>query len=163
MTTTETTNTAETPIKLPTQDEIVARFKDRQPNDMLGFEVGEYVGYMDYDHAKPFLKEGVTSEEWSKDREPHTREILLKVMKDYMAFAWDKANNCRGISANRSIMHYIAWSWLAGDREFSAEVDRLMDEEYEFYGKNILVKICEFYGWDSKTWDDNRRVNDERE
>jgi hypothetical protein len=146
-------------VTLPTSAEIKVRFSERQKSDPFEFEVGEYLAYLDYEDAKEFLKPEVTREEWEKIRSPHTREALLKAMLDYMDFAWDKAKGCRGISANRSVQHYIAWTWLAGDHGFSAEVDRLMEETYEFYGKDILVRICEFYGWDHKKWDDGVRVN----
>jgi hypothetical protein len=71
-----------------------------------------------------------------------------------MDFAWDKANNGRGISANRSIAHYQAWLWLLGVEW----CDTLMDD-YEFYGKPQLIRICEYLGLDPKQWDDGERVN----
>lgn len=145
---------------LPTQDEIVARLNERRDGDPLGFEIGEYIPYLDHAHAKPFLKPECTESEWEKDRPALTREAILKVMFDYMEFAWDKANNCRGISANRSIMHYIAWTWLAGDKDFSREIE---GATYEFYGKNILTRICQHYEWNSKLWDNGRRANNEEE
>ena len=71
-----------------------------------------------------------------------------------MEFAWDKANNCRGISASRSIDHYSVWIWLLGDE------DKLSDiRDYEYYGKPQLVEICELYGWDHSKWDDGVRTN----
>lgn len=153
------------PFALPTSAQIKDRFEARKGNDPFAFEIGEYLPYMNYEDAKGFLKEGATKESWDTDRASyvHTRYALLRRMLEYMEFAWEKANNCRGISANRSILHYIAWTWLAGDAEFSGEIDRMMDEEYRFYGKDILVRICEFYGWDCKKWDDGRRVNSESE
>jgi hypothetical protein len=148
---------------IPTPEEIVARIELRTPKDMFGFEVNEYLPYLPFEKAKPYLQPEVTKEEWGSTYTPPIREALLKVMEGYMGFAWEKANNCRGISANRSIMHYIAWTWLAGDADFSQEVEHQLEHNYEYYGKNILVMICQHYGWDPERWDDHRRVNSETE
>jgi len=149
---------------LRTQDEIVQRFEERKKGDFLGFEVGEYLDYLDYEHAKPYLKKSVTSKEWEEETErplPLNKKAILKRMLDYMGLAWEKANGCRGISASRSISHYQAWIWLAGDQEL---LQKVQDEtNYEHYGKEILVMICDFYGWNSKQWDDQIRVNSESE
>ncbi len=140
-----------------TQDEILNQYHARKDGDVLGFEVQEYLFHLDYDHVKEFLKEGVTEKEWGL--QPCTRDAVLAKMKDYMEFAWDKANNRRGISANRSVMHYIAWIWLAGDDEFFKEINSDFENDYHFYGKPILEKICKKYGWDYSQWDDGIRSN----
>lgn len=144
-----------------TQAEVKARFDERKPNDPLGFEISEYVDYMSFEDARPFFKDEVPDEKVRECLLPLERDSIIKVMHDYMEFAWGKANDCRGISANRSILHCIAWIWLAGDTEFAAEVDRMMNEEYQHYGKEILVAICEKYGWDYSEWDDGVRTNSE--
>jgi hypothetical protein len=74
-----------------------------------------------------------------------------------MDFAWEKANNCRGLSAMRTMTHYKAWLWLLGQDGF----DDL--ENYSHYGKDNLVRICKFFDLDPKKWDDGRRVNSESE
>ena len=135
-----------------TQDEIVARIEARQDDDCFGFEICEYLPYLDYSHAKAFLKDEVGEDDWNAPRD------ISKVkdeMKDYMEFAWDKANNCRGISANRSISHYVAWLWLDGQTEMADS----LEENYEFYGKPQLVQVCEYLELDHKQWDDGRRSN----
>jgi len=139
-----------------TQQEILTRIEKRKPDDFFGFEVSEYIDFLDFEHARPFLVAGATAEVWAKQQKPNTREAVLAVMLEYMPFAWEKANNCRGISANRSIAHFVAWTWLAGDDEFSREVE---STRHEFYGKPALIKICERYGWDWKQWDDGVRTN----
>lgn len=143
--------------RLPTAREITERIEARKSGDMFGLEWGEYLEHLSFDDARQYLKPEVKSEEWKV--EPLTREGLLSKMKDYMAFAWDKANNRRGISANRSVMHYVAWTWLAGDRELSDEIDRMFEHDYHYYGKPILERICEFYGWNWTEWDDGVRTN----
>jgi hypothetical protein len=78
-------------------------------------------------------------------------------MLEYMPFAWDKANDMRGLSAGRSVQHFVGWTWLAGDDELSAWCDD--NSNYQHYGKEILVRICEHYGWDWRQWDDGVRTN----
>lgn len=152
-----------TELQMPTQEEILARFSSRKDGDMFGDEVQEYIPYLAFNLAKAFLKEGCTKEEWDKDRPPLTRDGVLKTMEDYISFAWEKANDCRGLSANRTMLHYIAWTWLAGDRAFSEQVEAEYRDHYQFYGKDILVMICKHYGWDSSKWDNGRRQNREYE
>jgi len=129
----------------PTQQEIVDRFNARKDGDMFGFEVSEYVPFLDFEHARPFLKAVVTAEEWEKCRKPATRGAVVAVMLDYMPFAWEKANDQRGLSAGRSIAHYVAWLWLAGERDLAWEI-----EEYTDYGRPQLRKICARFGWDAE-------------
>jgi hypothetical protein len=142
-----------------TQQEIVDRFNERREEDFFGFEIGEYVDFLDFENAKEFLKDEVDAEQWKLAQKENTREVILKIMEDYMEFAWTKANNCRGISAGRSIGHYQAWVWLLGDEDVKALGILWMD--YEYYGKAELVAICERFGWDWKQWDDDSWCNGE--
>jgi hypothetical protein len=77
-------------------------------------------------------------------------------MHDYMSFAWDKANNCRGLSAGRSIDHMKAWLWLLGESEMAAKI-----AHFSHYGKPQLRAICERFGWDWRAWDDGEWRNNE--
>lgn len=151
----DTTPLAQGP--LPTAEAIAERFNARLTGDMLGFEVGEYLDYLPYEAAKPYLKDGVTAEQWERDgRASHTREAVLERMSDYMSFAFEKANGQRGISASRSILHYVAWTWLAGDAALSEQIEQI---PHEYYGKPTLRRICEHYGWDWKQWDNGVLTN----
>ena len=138
-----------------TQTEILDRYKERKERDFLGFEVDCYISYLDFENAKPFLKKGTPAADWK----PAEFSELKQIMVDYMPFAWDKANNCRGLSASRSISHYVAWLWLYG----SPLCDVIADiKDYEFYGKDKLILICGYLGLDPKQWDDGHRVNSEK-
>lgn len=138
-----------------TQEQITEQIEKRKEADILGFETVEYLRFLDYEHVKSYLKEGVKPEDWTPDE--NSKETILKIMLDYMPFAWKKAKNCRGISASRSISHFKAWIWMLNDGfGFS-------DDDYCFYGKDLLRKICKQYGWDPKQWDDGIRVNNEYE
>ena len=100
------------------------------------------------------LKDGATAEDW-QEVEPNT-DHLLGAIEEYMPFAWDKANNCRGLSADRSVSHMKAWLWLLGD-----DLGEKLDGIYCFYGKPCLRVICEKYGWDWRQWDDGEWRNEE--
>lgn len=123
------------------QDEIVARIEGRKDGDPLGFEVTEYMMALDFNHAKPYLEDGVT--EWKA----RTQEETLQKAEDYMPFAIKKAEGERGISANRSIMHYIAWLWLLEEDDLLGEVEREYEDNYHDYGMDILRLIADHFGW----------------
>ena len=144
-------------MRTRTQEEIVAKISEVQGSDYLGTKTGDLVFFLDYSHAKKYLKSGTTEEEWNELREEPTRRNITAIMEDYMEFAWDKANNCRGISASRTMEHYAIWLWLMGD-EMAEKFNDL--EDYCFYGKDNLVAICEEFGWDSSKWDDGVRSDE---
>ena len=133
-----------------TDQEIIDRINARKEADFFGFELTDLLIRLPFELAKPFLNPDVKGEDWKV--QPRDRDSVLKEMLEYMPFAWDKANNCRGLSAVRSMCHYMAWIWLAGD-----DLGDLTD--YQYYGKDNLVKICDHYGWDSSQWDDGERTN----
>ena len=132
-----------------TQDEIVGRVNKVKEYDMFGFETSELIVYLDFEHAKPFLKDDVTAEQWQVSTKTPREEMI-----EYMPFAWEKANNERGISAMRSLMHYAAWLWLDGNDVLAEKIG-----DYEYYGKPQLIAICKYLGLDPNKWDDGRRVN----
>ena len=133
-----------------TDDEIISRIDVVADRDFFGFEVSDLVVRLEYEKAKQFITADVIQKDWEVvSREPAD---VISMMHDYMPFAWEKANDGRGLSAGRSLSHYSAWIWLAGD-----DLGDLL--EYEFYGKDKLVLICNHYGWDSSKWDDGVRIN----
>lgn len=108
---------------------------------------------MDYEHAKPFLKDDAKPENWRQEK-----RAPVEIIKNYMKFAWGKANDCRGISASRSLSHMVAWLWLDEQDEFLIkEWNDLRD--YEYYGKPQLIAICQLYGIEWKQLDNGVRTN----
>jgi len=147
-----------------TYEEIVQEIKnyslDGCVEDFFGYRRADFMAHLPWEHAKQFVKEPAhpdhTEEKWIHYE--LTREAVLKKMEEYMEFAWDKANNCRGLSAQRSMEHYMAWIWLLGDDDKFPDLS-----EYQYYGKDNLVLICKHYGWDHTKWDDGKRRNSELE
>lgn len=136
-----------------TSAEIKARYEQVSPR-FLDFQGGDLLPYMDYEDAKPFLKEGVTAQELADARDSLGGPIKETI--DYLPFAWEKANDCRGLSAGRSVDHLKAWLWLAG-----YDVDDDFDRRYQYYGKPCLVTASELVGFDWLAHDDRQWRNDE--
>lgn len=133
-----------------TPEEVLKRYEERRQADHFGFETSEYIDYLGYEFAKPHLKDGTTEEEFNQ----WANKNPLDRMRDYMDFAFGKAFDNRGLSANRSIQHYIAWIWLNGDDEFANEIEAMYENDYHAYGVYILRKICGKYGWNSSQFGD---------
>lgn len=133
-----------------TDDEIISRIEQLKETDFFGFQTTDLIVRLPFDKAKPYLKPEVQESEWTPA--PRDRASVIAEMLQYMPFAWEKANDCRGLSAGRSMAHYSAWTWLCGD-----DLGDL--ERYSFYGKDNLVRICKHYGWDAGQWDDGIRSN----
>lgn len=124
-----------------TQNEIVQQMKKYEQEQLfLDFRSEVLLEFLDYDHARPFLKDGVTAEEWEKAR---AGASVMAAMTDYMSFAWGKANDERGLSANRSVQKMQAYLWLLGDEELATEIAR--PGNYGWYGKTALAMVCEKY------------------
>lgn len=139
-----------------TDDEIVARIKavQQSESDFFGTEQSDLLARLPFAVAKQFLDDTFDEARWSGIQTSRDREHLIGEMRDYMAFAWEKASEFRGLSAGRSMSHFRAWVWLAGDDlgEFN---------NYRRYGKDHLVRICEHYGFENL--DDGVRKNREDE
>lgn len=146
-------------MSVPTKEEVDKRYDERSEGDVLGFEVNEYLIYMSFDKLRTIVKAEMKDDDMREAMATLSRDHMLEVMEKYMEFAWGKANNMRGLSAGRSIEHYIAWTWLAGDAGLSAEIEKMALDGYCYYGKPILERICNFYGWDYGRWDDGERTN----
>ena len=150
-------------MTFPAQKEIADRLRARKDDDFFGFETSEYFLSLDRDHVREFAKEDADLSDW----EPSfvTVDDVKERLLDYMEFAWDKANGCRGISANRSVMHIIAWLWLMGGkyRAFSDVVEEMFENHYEHYGKGILATVSEFMGVNWRAYDNDNWTSYEGE
>lgn len=138
-----------------TDEEILHRIhNDDLFDDFFGTIHSDLVHYLPFELAKAFLIDTVKEENWK----PNGREAddIKKQILDYMEFAWGKANNCRGLSAGRSINHMQAWLWMLGETNAATAIG-----VYSHYGKPQLRAICEHFGWDWKQWDDGSWRNNE--
>lgn len=150
-----------------TKEEIIKRIEERKSNDIFGWEIGELIQCLPFEEAEKYLSkqndrvvvidgsEKPNKDTWKQDS--YLYIDVLERMQNYMNFAWEKANDCRGLSASRSYMHYLAWIWLAGDEITLSDI--FNTSNYKYYGKLQLVRICEHYGWDWKKFDNDIWIN----
>lgn len=118
-------------------EEIKARMKEVENQDWIGTRRNDLLAALSFEDALPFLKEGVTSDQWSDPQDP------IVQAREYLAFAMGKAENHRGISAGRSVEHFTEWAWLSGDDAFQAAV---ADSKYANYGAPILAAVAKAIG-----------------
>lgn len=126
---------------MPTQDQILERLKSKQ-QEALNFEPDVLLDYLDFDHVREFLKEGVTAEQWGKGLKPNPLQEGETYMKEY---GWPKVLNHRGISASRTIQKMTAWAFLADDQK---ALEIIETTGYAQYGAPILLSLCKHWGWD---------------
>ena len=113
-----------------TPQEIAAHIAAIADSDWMGTTRSDLIDYLPFDLAKEHLKPEATQDMWDE------REIKspLDAAKDYLEFAWGKANDCRGLSAGRSLDHLKAWLWLAGFEQIVKEHFAHYDRYGKFYG-----------------------------
>ena len=141
-----------------TQDEIVEKLLAiNKEKHLFDFRRDMLVVFLDREHAELVkgisLKEDADLSDWKED--DLSDEVILEKMKDYMDFAWDKAQNHRGLSANRSIQRLEAWCWLLGEDEL---VEALENGPYAVYGAPGLAKVSEKFGWPIPPGEDIERM-----
>jgi hypothetical protein len=125
------------------QEEIVKRINES--DDLFGTQIGDLVDYLEFENAKQFLNQNFidkvekSEEEWVVKKEPKN-EIL-----DYLDFAYSKAEDERGLSAARSMLHFKSWIWLDDDKFYNEIIDLI--DNYTDYGIPALDKISEHYGY----------------
>jgi len=143
-----------------TQEEIVKQIDERSSGDFLGFEVDEYILFLDYEHAKPLIKKGTTKKQWDEGtldgRGTPTDDALRATMRQYLDFAVEKIINHRGISADRSVGHYRAWFWLLGDDEMVEFIDDR--DNYPQYGAPVIAEAHRRLGVTLPDNEDFRRM-----
>lgn len=92
--------------KLRTQKEMVDKIREMKKEDMFGCWTGDLVTYLSFDNSKEFINPVDSEKRYEKFHREYTEENVTAEMKSYLKFAWEKANGQRGLSANRSLIHY---------------------------------------------------------
>ena len=132
-----------------TQDQIVKRIESIKESrrSLFGFPIDVLIPYLDYEHAKPYLKDTATKESWESDGVPYEtdRESVLVRALDYLEFAWEKALDHRGLSASRSIEKMESYMWLLGESDLVEVCET--GANYAPYGAPILAKISDRLGY----------------
>lgn len=121
--------------------ELFSWVDDPARNDFLGFMRQGAREILPWEAMRPWLKDDIVFDELPKKPE-YTRENILNVMREHMTFAWGKAHGERGISAGCSVNKFQVWVFALGD------YDKIDWDDYALYGKPILRRICELYGFE---------------
>lgn len=129
--------------KLRTENEIKEFYLKHKKDDFLGFRAEVLVPYLSFENAKEFLTKEAKKRSWEKNRFKLTEAAVKKSLATYLEFAFGKALDHRGISAERSIEKLSCWLWVLGDEELYNFAQN--DENYPNYGMPILKRIAEKY------------------
>lgn len=140
-----------------TQDEVVARYEAVREDDVFGFKADVLIPHLDIGHVETVYRPQVRVEEagifgelrtpgepepldlenWVP--EPLHLEAVMYELTGYMAFAWGKVRDHRGISAGRSVAKIEEYVWLLGRDDLLAAMEAA---EYEQYGAPKLAVVC---------------------
>lgn len=126
-----------------TQEEIATKVRASRTK-FLDFAGDALLAYLDFDHAREFLKDGTTAEQWAECHTPLAADKVIAEMRDYMSFAWGKVEDHRGISASRSVDKMTAWAWLLGDGGAYAAIEAA---GFPNYGAPKLAAVCRVLGF----------------
>jgi len=133
-----------------TQDEIKERFE--KVNDFFGTQKADLAQYLEYEYAKLFLTEEAILAHESGEDVWVTKTDPKKEILEYLDFAYEKAEDERGLSAQRSLLHFNSWIWLDSE-ELYQEFQPLINP-YTNYGIPALNWISEKYGFVRKVAED---------
>lgn len=126
-----------------TQQQILDRYNSVK--DLMGIQQTDLLDLMDFETVKPYLKpEYISSVEEGKEKFEFTTD-LKKTILEYLPFAYEKAEGGRGISAERSLLHFKTWIWF-DDPDFYEKIESSLTH-YTNYGLSVLDKISEKYGY----------------
>jgi len=126
-------------IIIRTQKEIEDKYL-QEKDEIFSFAT-DLLYYLSWDTVKKYIKEEYVKEVESGEKKWEQLTNPIGEIVNYIPFAWDKANNCRGLSAQRSINHFMNWFWLI-DKDFYIKLKNSYDNAYCYYGKPQLVSIC---------------------
>lgn len=127
-----------------TYAEVVQRVQEPLKG-MFDFARDTLIDYLDYADARQFLKAEATREEWLPVVRSLTEDSVREQIVSYLPFAFEKAEDQRGLSAIRSIQRFRAWIWLLGE-EYADLLAFLEDEDnFQGYGETLLHRIAEVF------------------
>ena len=124
---------------MKTDDQILERIDYVEKKlDPMGLSTSDLIFRLGYKAGKQFLKADVTEKEYNTQLlGSKNKKDIIKEMEEYLSFAFEKATDERGISANRSLLHYQNWFWLIGDQDFADSIFK----DFSNYGLEKLKEI----------------------
>ena len=122
-----------------TQEEIIARVNAiGHQEDWLGFRRQVLIEALDFEHAKPYIKDSVTADDWTVD------DDIERFARDYLPFAVEKIRRHKGISAGRSVDKLGEFAWLLGRDDLVVAMD---EADYPQYGAPKVKAFADGMGW----------------
>lgn len=128
------------------QTEIVDRFN--KADDFMGTQKSDLVEFMNFKNAKPYLNEEYVKQVESGKEKWEVKTDAKKEILEYLDFAYQKAEDERGLSAGRSMLHFKTWIWLDDEKFYNEIID--MIDDYDDYGIPTLDKISKHYSFNRK-------------
>jgi len=135
-------------MTIRTPAEITARIEEIKGEDFLGFRSQVLVASLPFEEAQAggWPAEGVTAERWAEFVHV-TEEEITKAAIDYLEFAFGKAEDHRGISANRSVEKMGEFAWLLCRDDVESAMEQA---DYAQYGVPVLVAFAESFSDESR-------------
>jgi hypothetical protein len=133
-----------------TIEDIFARAQSAE-DDPFGWVPEVLLTYCDFETVKPFLKDGVTAEDWAGEMADPAK--VREAAESYYEFALGKIADERGISAERSVIKLRAersviklreYAWLMGRDDV---VDAMDAAPYPMYGAPKVAVFGEAFGF----------------
>ena len=112
-------------------------------------DFGRLCSFLTFEEAKNanMLSDEATGDGWGEVEE-YTKENIVKQLKSDLAFGFEKALDCRGISSG--LMYNVVKMWL-----YILE-DELQDfNEYSMYGLPLFKAVALKYGFDNPIGEDS--------
>ncbi|MFJ6316068.1 hypothetical protein ACIQJW_08305 [Streptomyces californicus] len=122
------------------QDDILARAQ--AADDMFGFAREVLLPYLDFEHAKPLLNDGVDADQWAKYA--NDPAAVQSEAREYYLFALGKIEDRRGLSAERSVIKLREYAWLMGRDDVIAAMDAA---RYSPYGEPKVSAFAAGFGF----------------
>ena len=132
-------------MALPTVPMIQKRIADRKGHDLYDFEWPQYLDYLPPDEMRQHLRNDMQDNAEAIAKE-HTREGMLKIIKEYLPHAIDWAEREMALETERCLSHFIAWTWLAGDFKFAFEIQYGLPKDF-VEARALYFRIALYYDW----------------
>lgn len=96
---------------------ILKRIEQVREFDIFGEYAPRLTGFLNYENARPFLKDGVTEEQWEQNDDGVLRAELHRYLKDWWK---QKVEDGRGLSVHRGRAQVVNLLFLAGIEAWKA-------------------------------------------
>lgn len=121
--------------------EEIKKFMEKfSKEDFFGVIRQDCISCLPYEAASEYLSEEVTADAWDAIYLKNDKEIIDEIIQ-YLPFAYNKAENERGLSAIRSLQHFLAWFYCLGVDEMVSTIHYMMNSDYAPYGMPVLKRI----------------------